>query len=137
LSFEQADEELFRAYHGVVDPGARAYLEVHYRRYQTTLAFLESHRPGRILELGAIGPYLFTLMLARRFPKAEIVLGSWDRPSPTFRSLAPPVRRVHLPAKAPGFPDHSFALHCFNAERDVWPFDAGSFDLVISMEMLE
>jgi glycosyltransferase involved in cell wall biosynthesis/SAM-dependent methyltransferase len=137
LSFDQADEDLFRAYHGVVDPGARAYLEVHYRRYQTTLAFLAAHRPKRILELGAIGPYLFTLMLARRFPHAELVLAHWEVPTHKIGFSAATESRLKLPAKAPGYPDHSFALHSFNAERDVWPFDAGAFDLVISMEMLE
>ncbi len=136
MTFNPADEEIFRAYQGQVDEHAMAYLDVHYRRYQATLSFLGAHRPARILELGAIGPYLFTLMLARRFPQAEIVLANWEHPSQKFDRTAPP-GRVHLPAKAPGFPDYSFALHTFNAERDVWPFDAGSFDLILSMEMLE
>jgi glycosyltransferase involved in cell wall biosynthesis/SAM-dependent methyltransferase len=136
MNFNPADEELFRAYQGKVDAHAMSYLEVHYRRYQATLSFLDAHRPARILELGAIGPYLFTLMLARRFPQAEIVLANWEHPSRKSNPLAPP-GRLHLPAKAPGFPDYSFALHPFNAERDVWPFDAGSFDLILSMEMLE
>jgi glycosyltransferase involved in cell wall biosynthesis/SAM-dependent methyltransferase len=147
MSFNAADEAIFRAYQGDVDAHAMAYLEVHYRRYQATLAFLEAAMgqrptkadedragespapPVRILELGAIGPYLFTLMLARRFPQAEIVLASGSPPSP--------LRRLDLPSKNPGFPDYSFALHTFNAEKDVWPFDAGSFDLILSMEMLE
>jgi glycosyltransferase involved in cell wall biosynthesis/SAM-dependent methyltransferase len=140
MSFNPADEKLFRAYQDTVDASAMAYLDVHYKRYQTTLAFLDALQPARILELGAIGPYLFTLMLARRFPQSELVLANWEHPSDTFG--APDAdshltSRVELPAKSPGFPDYSFALHTFNAERDVWPFDAGTFDLIVSMEMLE
>lgn len=135
MSFEAADEELFRAYHGQVDAGSLAYLDVHYKRYRTTLDFLGTRTPRRILELGAIGPYLFTLMLARRFPKSELVLATWEHPSNVVGNI--PERRLQLPAKTRGFPDYSFALHTFNAERDVWPFDAGTFDLIISMEMLE
>ena len=89
MIFNPADEELFRAYQGTVDAHAMAYLEVHYRRYQATLSFLGTHRPARILELGAIGPYLFTLMLARRFPQAEIVLANWEHPSQKFDRTGP------------------------------------------------
>ena len=67
---------------------------------------------------------------------AELVLANWEHPSSQKFSAAPP-GRLELPARTPGFPDYSFALHPFNAERDVWPFDTGTFDLIISMEMLE
>jgi len=137
MSFDPADEEILRVYQDTVDAADRAYLEVHYKRYRTTLAFLGTRQPARILELGAIGPYLFTLMLARRFPRSELVLADWEHPSQTASPGSTPQSRVNLPAKVSGFPDYSFALHTFNAEADVWPFDAGTFDLIISMEMLE
>jgi len=136
MPFNDSDEQLLRAYQDHVDEHARAYLEVHYRRYQTTLAFLGALKPRRILELGAIGPYLFTLMLRRRFPDAELVLANWEHSS-SDKTGPPAASRLELPSKTQGFPDYSFEVHPFNAERDVWPFDAGIFDLVISMEMLE
>ncbi|MBZ5627219.1 MAG: glycosyltransferase [Acidobacteriia bacterium] len=137
MTFDAADEALFHAYGFLdADEEAAAYLETHYQRLRATLSFLGTREPARILELGAYPP--FTLMLARRFPQAEIAAAYHADPLSTkYYGRFTRNGRLALPSREPGFPERSFGVHCFNAERDVWPFDGGSFDLVLAMELLE
>ncbi|MBK1649864.1 class I SAM-dependent methyltransferase [Rhabdochromatium marinum] len=114
---------------GLLTEDARPYFQTHFERYQTTLNlinFPEGIPNPRILELGG-GTLLFTLLLKDRFPGAEIVIGTFDDEETTERCAHNPQTGETLACQA----------HCFNIEQDEWPLPDASFDLVISMEMLE
>lgn len=138
---DERDRALFAAYGCLEDTGASnaEYLETHYQRYRTTLSFIGVSGPLKILELGAAPPFAFTAMLAHYLPESEIALAyNTDRVSVRFFDSLLDNGRIELRSKDPGrFRNLSLETHRFNAERDVWPLDSGSFDLVLSMEILE
>ena len=139
--FDDLDRTLFDAYGCLEDTGTSnaEYLETHYKRYRTTLSFIGLSGPLKILELGAAPPFAFTAMLAHCLPESEIVLAyNKDGVSVRFFDSFLENGRLELSSKDPrAFRNLSLETQCFNAERDVWPLDSGSFDLVLSMEILE
>ena len=116
--------ELFGA-----DPGARGYVTVHLPRFAATLRLLSEGRPDqRLLELGA---NKFFSALLRRYAKYSLCYSDWW-PDPATE----PEKDVTIPAAGP---EGSFSMHLhnFNVERDRFPFDDGSFDVVLACEILE
>lgn len=108
----------------------REYFLAHFERYVATLGFMRTPRDrrARVLELGASYPFAFTLMLRELFPMAEIELAQLnDDPAASAIEL-----RSHRTGRSLRFPVHSF-----NVERDTWPFETGSVDCVLCMEIVE
>lgn len=98
-------------------------------RFAESLAALPAG--GRVLELGA-DPWLFTQLLAER-GVVPVTCGS--RPGVWVRDASlPAVQEVSLRWGARAV---TVEHHLFDAERDVWPFADGTFDVVICMELLE
>lgn len=89
---------------------------------------LRRHPP---LELGG-EPWLFTQLLLDA-GIAPVTGGNRDGVW-TEDTSAPSPERVVLRF---GGAEHAFDHHLFNAERDRWPFEDGSFTCVICMELLE
>ena len=141
MAFDDRDRDLFEAYGCLEETGAStaAYIETHYKRYQTTLSFLRLNGPLRILELGAAPPFAFTAMLADHLPQAEIALAyNTDPVSVRYLNSFLQNGRIELHSKAASrFRNLSFETHQFNAERDIWPLASSSFDVVLCMEVLE
>lgn len=140
MIFGDRDRALFDAYGCLEETGTSntTYLETHYLRYRTTLSFLSLTHPLKILELGAAPPFAFTAMLADRFPGSEIAIAyNSDGVSVRYFDSFLQNGRVELRSKDPRFRNVSLETCRFNAERDIWPLDTASFDLVLSMEILE
>jgi SAM-dependent methyltransferase len=86
-------------------------------------------RGDRVLELGA-DPFVFTQLLVEQ--GAHPVLagqprGVWTREPNGVEPL-----RLRWAQH-----DEQLELHRFDAERDLWPFADGAFDVVVCMEVLE
>ena len=105
-----------------------AYLEAHFKRYEATLQLIEGNSVRRILELGGSFPYAFSLMLRRTFPEAELFLGNSE--DNAGEHLIP------LHNKQTG-EELLLPSRSFNVERDAWPFETKSFDVVLCMELIE
>ncbi len=105
------------------------YLRRSRGRFAESLAALPPR--GRALELGA-DPWLFTQLLAER---GVVPVTCGKRPGVWVRDASlPAVQEVSLRWGA-----HAVTVehHLFDAERDLWPFADGAFDLVVCMEVLE
>ncbi|NBC97056.1 MAG: glycosyltransferase [Deinococcus-Thermus bacterium] len=109
------------------ESGVAAYFQTHWTRYLTTLAALAGLAPRRILDVGTFPPLIFEALLAARFPGADL-LGLWEGPEPSHQ---------HVSARTDAHPDFGVALAAANGERDRWPYEDGSVDLVLCMEILE
>jgi SAM-dependent methyltransferase len=86
-------------------------------------------RGDRVLELGA-DPFVFTQLLVEQGARPVLAgqpRGVWTREP----NGVDPVR-----LRWEGH-DERLALHRFDAERDLWPFADGAFDVVVCMELLE
>jgi glycosyltransferase involved in cell wall biosynthesis/SAM-dependent methyltransferase len=110
-----------------IDAGLAGYLGTHWTRYLTTLAHLEELEVSRALDVGVFPPLVFQALLANTHPGIAMT-GLWEGPDPYRQSIRP--RRDNLP----GF---DIRLEPANSERDRWPFDDASTDLVTGMEILE
>jgi SAM-dependent methyltransferase len=109
----------------VPDPGAKAYLEKHIPRLARTLALVPAPQStGRVLELGC---YMQITPLLQRVCGYREVRGAYYGP----------VGRVDR--KSMQFPDGEFecSIDHFDAERNVFPYPDGHFDLVIAGEIIE
>jgi SAM-dependent methyltransferase len=100
-------------------------------RFAVTAALArEVIAPGdRALELGA-DPFVFTQLLVEHGARPVLAgqpRGVWTR-EPSGREP------VHL--RWDGH-DERLELHRFDAERELWPFADGAFDVVVCMEILE
>jgi SAM-dependent methyltransferase len=115
------------------------YCEQDFERFVHTLALVEhatASSPGRKtgLELGA-NPY-FTTMLLREFTSVEWRLANYFSPQlPTGEAI----QRVFTdPFRNSGPRTHvDLKYSHFNIEEDTYPFEAGSFDIVLFCEIIE
>ena len=110
-----------------IDIGLASYLGTHWTRFMTTLRQLEGLEVTRALDVGVFPPLVFQALMANRFPGID-QHGLWEGPNPYRQSI-----RAHSAAH-PGF---DIRLEAANSERDPWPYDDASFDLVTGMEILE
>ena len=107
--------------------GAMRYHDVHSDRYAITLKALSKiHLPtnAKILELAA-NPYGMSAYLSTMFSDHLTLATSADKKEE---------RHVDI-----GVSDKFFKLkeYGFNVEKDIWPFEDNSFDLVIACEIVE
>ena len=107
---------------------AAPYFQTHWTRYLASLALLPAGRALRVLDLGSGPPYVFPALLHLLRPNCEftIVLEAQDLADKASTIAS----RTHAP-------DLNVRTHSFNAEKDIFPFPDGSFDLVLAMEVLE
>lgn len=112
--------------------GARegeVYVEAHAQRFQETLRRLAHLPPGtRVLELGAV-PYYMTVLL-RTFLGFEVDTLS-------FYEVERATADVHEIENVRTGERFSFQHRPINVERDLFPFEDGSFDVVLCCEILE
>lgn len=104
------------------------YVTQHSRRFVETLHRLPPlpDHP-RILELGAI-PYSMTILL-RRYLQADVSTLSFYEVEQS--------QNTHLLESPDGAERYEFAYTAINIEREIFPFDDASFDLVLCCEILE
>jgi SAM-dependent methyltransferase len=109
----------------------RDYYETHWLRYRATLDLLDRLRvkPGRVLELGASEPYVFSVLLKEAFPDAELTV---IQETPAGLNWNHEVRGRNGHAS-----DVNLAVFGLNIETTRLPFIDRQFDLVIAMEVLE
>jgi SAM-dependent methyltransferase len=122
-------------------PGAALdeYRKAHARRFWKSLALIEEWAPPaqplRILELGS-APYFFTALLDRylscRVTGVNVEAGVWPGED---RGTADP-KMVHLRRGAKTSP-LEIEIRVFNIEKDPFPFEDGSFDIVLCLEVIE
>lgn len=105
------------------------YADVHARRFVETLKFLPPLPAGaRVLELGAV-PYYMTCLLARHFGVAVEPL--------SFYEVEEKTEARHVVESEKYGERYEFEYAAVNVERDVFPFEDESFDLVLCCEILE
>ncbi len=110
-----------------IDAGLAGYLGTHWTRYLTTLRQLEGLEVARALDVGVFPPLVFQALMANRFPGIEQA-GLWEGPDPYRQTIRP---------RRDGLDPIEIRLEPANSERDRWPYDDASFDLVTGMEILE
>jgi SAM-dependent methyltransferase len=115
------------------------YCEQDFERFVRTLALVQHVTAGAAgpktgLELGA-NPY-FTTMLLREFTTVDWRLANYFSAQ---LSTGDATQRVFVnPLNAPGLKTHiDLAYSHFNIEEDTYPFEAGSFDVVLFCEIIE
>lgn len=107
------------------DPGARAYLEEHLRRLARTLTLIpRAAGNGRALELGC---YMQITPLLRDVCGYSEVRGA---------NLGRPGERELKVVQVEGR-DFECTVDLFDAERDVFPYPDGHFELVLACELIE
>lgn len=111
----------------LIDTGLANYLDTHWTRFMTTLNQLEELDVSCALDVGVFPPLVFQALLANRFPDVEMH-GLWEGPEP-YRQT------VH--ARDKKLQSFDITLKAANGERDPWPYQDNSFDLVTGMEILE
>lgn len=105
------------------------YVETHARRFHETLRLLPDLGPdARVLELGAI-PYYLTILL-RKFAGLNV-----DPVS--FFEFETAERITHRVENVENQERYDFDYAPLNVERDVFPFDDETYDLVLCCELLE
>ena len=110
-----------------IDTGLAHYLDTHWTRFMTTLNQLEGLDVACALDVGVFPPLIFQALLANRFPDVEMH-GLWEGPDPY---------RQTVQARAENLQSFEITLKAANGERDPWPYEDNSFDLVTGMEILE
>lgn len=110
-----------------IDTGLVSYLGTHWTRYMTTLRALEGLKISSALDVGVFPPLVFQALLSNRFPGLQMS-GLWEGPNSYHQSIR------SLSEDRPGF---EITLQAANSERDPWPYDDSSFELVTGMEILE
>lgn len=127
-----AIEAIFRSYsingepEGHLDP----YVTDSFWRFLHTWNIVREER-GRCLEIGA-NPY-FTTLLLEDYTDLELILTNHygeSRPETTTETLRYRDRNGRLVEK-------SFVSHLVNVERDEFPFESDSFDVVLFCEVIE
>lgn len=92
-------------------------------------------RPLRILEIGS-APFFFSYALSKELPcdlvGVDTALGAWPGP-PEEPSREP----NHVKLAVYGEEVLDLPVYVFNIERDRFPFDDGSFDMILYMEVME
>ncbi|MFP7675705.1 glycosyltransferase [Marivita sp. S0852] len=110
-----------------IDTGLASYLGTHWTRFMTTLRQIEGLEVTRALDVGVFPPLVFQALMANRF--AGIAQdGLWEGPNPYHQTIRP---------QSDTHPAFDIRLEAANSERDPWPYDDNSFDLVTGMEILE
>ncbi len=117
------------------------YVWLHARSAQLSLEMLRGLLPEgrrlRVLELGG-APYFFSTLMHRHFDieltAANVQAAAWPGEAATLER-----GRVGLevPAEAGATGRMEIEVEVFNIEKDPFPFEAGSFDVVLCMEVLE
>lgn len=110
-----------------IDRGLADYLGTHWTRFVTTLRTLDGLTPRKTLDVGVFPPLVFQSLLINMFPGIAMT-GLWEGPAPYRQTVRPRNDRL---------PSFDIRLEPANSERDRWPFNDGSFDLVTGMEILE
>jgi len=119
-----AETDLF----GPARAEADGYLADAFERFRTTMALLPPLADGaKVLELGS-NPYFLTRILRGR--GLEVTCANWFGPTSGFGERGEQVVTESGTVHAYGF-DH------FNIEQDRFPYEDGSFDLVLFCEILE
>jgi len=112
----------------------------HARRLAYSLELIKAwqtpqERPLRILEIGS-APFFFSYALKQELPcdlvGVDTALGAWPGP-PETPSRTP----NHVKLALHGEVVMDLPVYVFNIERDHFPFDDGSFDLILYMEVME
>lgn len=105
------------------------YVETHARRFYETLRLLPDLKPdARVLELGAI-PYYLTILL-QKFAGLSV-----DPVS--FFEFETAERTTHRVENVANQERYDFDYAPLNVEKDVFPFDDQTYDLVLCCELLE
>lgn len=122
------------------------YVETHLPRYLATLELIPKRESLHILELGS--SYAFSLILKQHFPDATIILAE----NPETIQEWPGVKRItnidqrgdnnqiiqiEFTSILQNKQNQRFSCAQFNIEKDPWPFADNSFDVVLSMEILQ
>ena len=112
------------------DPLSVDYLNVALDRLLVTLDMVPKLAgEARVLELGAM-PYFMTALLLQRFPEYRLELANEpDR-------LREDGGHVRLVNRQRGI-EHHFQYQAFNIETDRFPYQDGSFDIVLYCEIIE
>jgi SAM-dependent methyltransferase len=106
------------------------YCRSDFRRFVYTWSLI-ADRTGRALELGA-NPY-FTTMLLKDFTKLELTLSNFFA-----EGLSNGAQAVNYRDAATGTAaSTTFAFDHFNIEKERYPYDDGSFDVVLFCEIIE
>jgi SAM-dependent methyltransferase len=112
----------------------------HARRLAYSLSLIKQWLPQqegtlRILEVGS-APFFFSYALTQELPcelvGVDTALGAW--PGPPQEAPRTP-NRVRLAARGEVVLD--MPVYVFNIERDIFPFDDDSFDMILYMEVME
>lgn len=105
------------------------YVTIHLRRFLYTLDFISSLSKNlKVLELGAI-PYYMTILM-KKYLGYDVV------PSSCFEILASPGEK-HVLTNEKYKEKYEFEYNMVNIERDRFPFEDKSFDMVLCCEVLE
>lgn len=100
----------------------------HFKRFVYTLSLVPDTQGLRVLELGA-DPFFTTTLVSRYRRPALLSLANYDPGAP----YGGEVRRVVRVAGE----ERAYTFRSFNAERDRFPYEDSSFDLVLFCEMVE
>lgn len=109
------------------DQGMVAYISSHWTRYMTTLSALDGIDISDALDVGVFPPLVFQTLLADFKPGIKQA-GLWEGPDPYAQTIK---------SRKADFPDIPIRLEAANGERDLWPYEDGSFDLVTALEIME
>lgn len=105
------------------------YVETHLKRLLATLEYVPPLDSGaRVLEIGAV-PYYMTILLKR--------LRGIDVDTLSFYEITDARSSVHVVESAKYSERYVFDNLMINAERDPFPFNDGSYDLVLCCEVIE
>ncbi|MBN2002115.1 MAG: class I SAM-dependent methyltransferase [Anaerolineae bacterium] len=111
----------------------------HAKRFLRSLELIRQwvppERPLRILEVGS-APYFFTVLLAQYFD-CEIVGVNIPATVWPGQEVDVSVPREVVMRHQQDDQTLRFPIHIFNVEKDPFPFDSHTFDLVLSMEVIE
>jgi glycosyltransferase involved in cell wall biosynthesis/SAM-dependent methyltransferase len=129
-AIESAYVNLFQSYEFYQGEWAE-YVQTHLKRYLATLELIPQKEGLHILELGS--SYAFSLMLKQAFPDACISLAT----HPDENQKSNIASEIELKSISEDHPNYYFPCAQFNMEKDPWPFADRSFDVVLSMEILE
>jgi SAM-dependent methyltransferase len=105
----------------------KPYVEADFKRFVYSLSLVPEKTGQRILELGA-NPY-FTTTLLRKFRSADLHLANFfDKPEREGKQCV----TIHSTGEV-----IEYAFKQFNIEREKFPYDDSSFDVVLFCEIIE
>ena len=105
----------------------KTYVKADFKRFVYTLGLVPEQSGQRILELGA-NPY-FTTTLLRKFRSADLHLANFfDKPEREGKQRV----TIHSTGEV-----IEYAFKQFNIEREKFPYDDSSFDVVLFCEIIE